>query len=146
MSVSDIEIEGEDVLQKFPVNKVLSNCKSICWEFFHFKGDETSGPEKSNIYCNYCDKKYVYMSTTTSFKAHVESKHSAEYKQVVTEKGLKSEGSKLMFKYFSIPATSTEAERVFSALGNLLTKKRLSMTGDDVDKQLFLRDKFRKSQ
>ena len=54
--------------------------------------------------------------------------------------------TKLMFKYFSIPATSTEAERVFSALGNLLTKKRLSMIGENVDKQLFLRDKFSKSQ
>ena len=51
-----------------------------------------------------------------------------------------------MFKYFSIPATSTEAERVFSALGNLLAKKRLSMIGENVDKQLFLRDKFSKSQ
>ena len=42
-----------------------------------------------------------------------------------------------MFKYFFIPATSTEAERVFSALGNILTKKRLSMIGENVDKQFY---------
>ena len=53
--------------------------------------------------------------------------------------------SRLMKKYFCIPATSVEAERTFSALGNLLSKRRLSMTGENVDKQLFLRDKFRKT-
>ena len=52
--------------------------------------------------------------------------------------------TQLMFKYFSIPATSTEAERVFSSLGNLLTKKRITMSGSNVNKQLYLRDKFRK--
>ena len=52
--------------------------------------------------------------------------------------------TQVMFKYFSIPATSTEAERVFSNLSNMLTKRRLCMTGSNVDKQLFLRDKFRK--
>ena len=35
---------------------------------------------------------------------------------------------------------STQAERMFSALGLLLTKRRLSMTGDNVNIQLFLRD------
>ena len=39
-----------------------------------------------------------------------------------------------------IPATSTQAERVFSALGLLLTKRRLSMTGQNVNIQMFLRD------
>ena len=53
--------------------------------------------------------------------------------------------TRLMFKYLCIPATSTEAERVFSSLGNLLTKKRLCMTGANVNKQLFLRDKLRKA-
>ena len=43
-------------------------------------------------------------------------------------------------KYFCIPATSTQAERVFSALGLLLTKRRLSMTGQNVNIQMFLRD------
>ena len=47
-------------------------------------------------------------------------------------------------KYLCVMATSTEAERTFSALGLLLTKKRLCMTGENVNKQLFLRDKYRK--
>ena len=52
--------------------------------------------------------------------------------------------SKLARKYLCIPATSVEAERRFSDLGILLTKRRLCMTGEHVDAQLFLRDKFRK--
>ena len=47
-------------------------------------------------------------------------------------------------KYFSVPATSVEAERRYSELGFLLNKKRLSMTGEHVDMQLFLKDKLRK--
>ena len=43
-------------------------------------------------------------------------------------------------KYLCVPATSTQAERVFSALGLLLTKRRLSMTGDNVNIQMFLKD------
>ena len=51
--------------------------------------------------------------------------------------------SRLAKKYLSIPATSVEAERRFSDLGLLLTKRRLCMTGDHVDMCLFLKDKFR---
>ena len=43
-------------------------------------------------------------------------------------------------KYLCVPATSTQAERMFSALGLLLTKRRLAMTGDNVNARLFLRD------
>ena len=49
-------------------------------------------------------------------------------------------------KYLCVPATSVEAERTFSALGLLLTKQRLHMAGDNVDRQLFMRDKFKKSK
>ena len=52
--------------------------------------------------------------------------------------------SKLAKKYLAIPATSVEAERRFSDLGILLTKRRLNMTGAHVDAQLFLKDKLRK--
>ena len=47
-------------------------------------------------------------------------------------------------KYLCVMATSTEAERTFSALGLLLTKQRLCMTGENINKQLFLRDKYNK--
>ena len=47
-------------------------------------------------------------------------------------------------KYLCVMATSTEAERTFSALGLLLTKQRLCMTGENINKQLFLRDKYKK--
>ena len=46
-------------------------------------------------------------------------------------------------KYLCVMATSTEAERTFSALGLLLTKQRLCMTGENINKQLFLRDKYK---
>ena len=49
---------------------------------------------------------------------------------------------KLMRKYLCIPATSVDAERAFSALGVLLTKKRLAMTSEHVEMQLFLKDKM----
>ena len=52
--------------------------------------------------------------------------------------------SRLAKKFLCVPATSVEAERTFSALGNLLTKKRLCLTGTHVDMQLFLKDKFKK--
>ena len=42
-----------------------------------------------------------------------------------------------------MPATSTQAERMFSAMGWLLNKRRLNMTGANVDMQLFLKDKLR---
>ena len=51
--------------------------------------------------------------------------------------------SRIAKKYLAIPATSVEAERRFSNLGNLLTKRRLSMTGANVNKQLFLKKKVK---
>ena len=46
----------------------------------------------------------------------------------------------LVKKYLCIPATSTQAERVFSALGFLLNKRRLCLSGSNVNAQLFLHD------
>ena len=51
--------------------------------------------------------------------------------------------SRLAKKYLAIPATSVEAERRFSDLGNLLNKRRLNMTGANVNKQLFLKNKIK---
>lgn len=45
-------------------------------------------------------------------------------------------------KYLSFTATSTPAERVFSNLGNIMTKKRLSLEPDMVNKIIFLHDKL----
>ena len=52
--------------------------------------------------------------------------------------------SKMVRKYLCVPATSVESERTFSSLGLLLTKRRLCMTGENVNKQLFLKDKLNK--
>ena len=46
----------------------------------------------------------------------------------------------LVKKYLCIPATSTQAERVFSAMGFLLNKRRLNLSGASVNAQLFLHD------
>ena len=46
----------------------------------------------------------------------------------------------LVKKYLCIPATSTQAERVFSALSFLLNKRRLCMSGANVNAQQFLED------
>ena len=39
-----------------------------------------------------------------------------------------------------VPATSMQAERVFSWMGWVLNKRRLSMSGESVMMQLFLKD------
>ena len=49
----------------------------------------------------------------------------------------------LVRKYLCIPATSTQAERVFSKLGLTLTKQRLCMSSSNVDKVLFLGDRMK---
>jgi len=40
--------------------------------------------------------------------------------------------------------THVESERSFSSLGLLVTKRRLCMTWENVNKQLFLKDKLKK--
>ena len=54
--------------------------------------------------------------------------------------------SRLAKKFLCIPATSVEAERRFSDMGLLLTKRRLCMTGAHVDMCLFLKDKYRQEK
>ena len=48
--------------------------------------------------------------------------------------------ARLARKYLCVPATSTQSERVFSALGWLLNKRRLCLTGSHVNNQMFLKD------
>ena len=47
---------------------------------------------------------------------------------------------RLARKFLCVPATSTQAERVFSWMGFLLNKRRLSLSGESVSMQLFLKD------
>ena len=47
---------------------------------------------------------------------------------------------RLARKFLCVPATSTQAERVFSWMGFLLNKRRLSLSGESVLMQLFLKD------
>ena len=44
-------------------------------------------------------------------------------------------------KYLCVQATSTTAERVFSKLGLMLTKRRLCLDGERSDRIMFLSDK-----
>ena len=48
--------------------------------------------------------------------------------------------SKLAMKYLCIQATSTAAERSFSLLGNILTKKRMSLSDQNVNILTYLSD------
>ena len=48
--------------------------------------------------------------------------------------------ARLAKKYLCVPATSTQAERVFSCMGWLLNKRRLSLSGESDTMQLFLED------
>ncbi len=47
---------------------------------------------------------------------------------------------RLACKYLCVPATSAQAERVFSWMGWLLNKERLSLSGESVLMQMFLKD------
>lgn len=46
--------------------------------------------------------------------------------------------AKLARTYLAIPATSTPSERVFSAAGNIVTKKRAALSAENVDALIFL--------
>ena len=46
--------------------------------------------------------------------------------------------AKLARKYLGVPDTSTQIESMFSCMGWLLNKRRLSMSGDTLSVQLFL--------
>ena len=48
--------------------------------------------------------------------------------------------TRLVRKFLCVPATSTQAERVFSWMGWLLNKRRLCLSGESVNMQLFLKD------
>ena len=47
---------------------------------------------------------------------------------------------RLARKYMCVPATSTQAVRVFGWMDFLLNKRRLSLSGERVSMHLFLRD------
>ena len=47
---------------------------------------------------------------------------------------------RLARKFLCVPATSTQAERVFNWMGFLLNKRRLSLSGESVTMQVFLKD------
>ena len=47
---------------------------------------------------------------------------------------------RLARKCLCVAATSTQAERVFRWMGFLLNKRRLSLSGESVSMQLFLKD------
>ena len=47
---------------------------------------------------------------------------------------------KLALKYLCVQATSTAAERAMSLLGNLLTKKRLALSDENVNRLCYLSD------
>ncbi len=43
-------------------------------------------------------------------------------------------------KYLCTPATSTHSERVFSAMAWMLNKRRMCLTGEHVNEQMFLKE------
>ena len=46
--------------------------------------------------------------------------------------------SQLTRKYLAVQSSSTASERMFSLMGNILTKKRLRMTSENFGKKLFI--------
>lgn len=52
--------------------------------------------------------------------------------------------AQMAMKYLHIPATSVPSERVFSTAGNILTKKRSSLTAENADMLVFLNKNYKK--
>jgi hAT family C-terminal dimerisation region len=62
---------------------------------------------------------------------------------VFEQQGVKDPNLSKCYKYLkSIPPTSVESERCFSASGNIVTKLRCSMNDDALDAISFLRSHF----
>ena len=103
--------------------------------------------DKNRVFCNLCkgEKKkeagISYCGGTTSLNNHMETHHPDlwyEYKKEAQKGNPENEGEKFR-KYLCAPATSTQAERVFSAMAWLLNKRRLGLTGSHVNEQMVLK-------
>ena len=46
--------------------------------------------------------------------------------------------AKLAKKYLAVPASSVPAERIFSLAGNLVTKKRVQLSAENINLLIFL--------
>ena len=83
--VSD-KVENVNVKTFLPFDVLGKTPKSLCWDFFFFKGTKENGAVKSRVYCNICSKGsstygFPYSSSTTNMTGHLRSHHENQLKK-----------------------------------------------------------------
>ena len=88
------------------------------------------------------DECFYFVIITSQVQKRVHSgKRPGSFGLVEEQEGAVSDaGETGQRKFLCVPATNTQAERVFSWMGFLLNKRRLSLSGESVTMQLFLKD------
>ena len=82
------------------------------------------------------DECFYFVIITSQVQKRVHSgKRPGSFGLVEEQEGAVSDAG-----FLCVPATNTQAERVFSWMGFLLNKRRLSLSGESVTMQLFLED------
>ena len=80
--VEEDEATEDKSVNTFNPTLVLDrNPKSLCWNFFFFKGTEEDGAVRSRVYCNICNMSQLYSGSTTALTSHVRKKHQNELKK-----------------------------------------------------------------
>ena len=80
--VEEDEANEDKSVKTFNPTLVLErNPKSLCWNFFFFKGTKEDGAVRSRVYCNICNMSLLYSGSTTALTSHVRKKHQNELKK-----------------------------------------------------------------
>ena len=141
--VAEIIIEGKALEEK------LKEKKSESEEVQNVDKTVTKRKRKSKFLSTICDDKNEETSRQTyNITEEVEryqqedpiSSNDCALKWWYRHKDLYPIMSKLAAKYLSVQATSTAAERAFSTLGNMVTKKRTLLSDEHVQKLSYLKD------
>ena len=113
------------------------------------EAEAAPAPKKARFLSSLCDSESMNETTSKNDPKNEIERYQKERPLTSTDDPLKwwSKNrniypllAKLAMKYLCIQATSTAAERSFSLLGNIMTKRRMSLTDEHVNMLSFLSD------
>ena len=149
---------GKEITKPQIISEIITELEEICEEVF--EGSNTSSQEDYYKDVGHNSKRMKFLSGLCDGdnpdEVSSRSDPREEMARYQLEKDLKMNDnpllwwrnnrniyplmSKLARKYLCIQATSTTAERSFSLMGNILTKKRMSLTPSHVNMLAYLSD------